>query len=198
MYRLIVFFVIMRNTAIINAIYQLLIAYNPNSLVKKDADSFNYLIGQLVRQYDIPKANRHISKEAHELWGRLTNDNITNYYYNRPVPCNNITTSITCNLYTGSCKTGVSRTLNNGDNFKFRQLFHEDHVVPVSLIVQELLSLSQPISVTAIENTLQKMHMCILLKEEDRSIGRTRGRTLDFTANEVNVYNKNAIYIMPL
>ena len=37
------------------------------------------------------------------------------------------------------------------------------------------------------------MHMCILLKEEDRSIGRTRGRTLDFTANVVNVYNENGV-----
>ena len=53
MYRLIAFFVIMRNTAIINAIYELLIAYNPSSLAKKDADSFKYLIAQLVRQYDI-------------------------------------------------------------------------------------------------------------------------------------------------
>ena len=42
------------------------------------------------------------------------------------------------------------------------------------------------------------MHMCILLKEEDRSIGRTRGRTLNFKANVVNVYKENAIDIMPL
>ena len=47
---------------------------------KKEIDSLRYLLGQAIRQYDVPKENYHISQAAKERWDELSNDYILNYY----------------------------------------------------------------------------------------------------------------------
>ena len=55
----------MKNEAIIDSILCLLSEYQ-NEIVnskanKSDTDGLRYLIGQIIRQYDIPKKNYHLS-----------------------------------------------------------------------------------------------------------------------------------------
>lgn len=73
-------------------------------------------------------------------------------------------------------------------------MFHVDHIVPVKLILSELLNL-KVINSLNVSNILQKMYLCRILKEEDRRIGRTSGRTLSYKNNIVNVYNIYGIIV---
>jgi hypothetical protein len=75
-------------------------------------------------------------------------------------------------------------------------MFHEDHVIPVSMIFAELKK-STDIKSDKIKCILDKMHLCIILKEEDRKIGRTKGRSMDFDKTISHVYKEAEICIAP-
>jgi hypothetical protein len=97
-------------------------------------------------------------------------------------------------LYKGASKTPVQTTLNKNDKFNFRQMFHEDHVIPVSIIIDELKNL-KVVNATTVTSKLDQMHQCIILKEEDRNISRTKGRNLIFQQTINNVYAPAGIII---
>lgn len=181
----------MKNQAIIEAIRELLPTYQKlrmNSAYKGDANTLKYLIGQIVRQYDVPASNWHVSKAAEDRWCELTaNPNIRDYHYKDLVKCDKLAESKTYNVYKGASKAGVKRKLNSGSAIQFREMFHEDHVIPVSLMLDELAKMNS-ISAAGIKALLDKMHLCVILKEEDRVIGRTKGRSLDFQKTVNGVY----------
>lgn len=183
----------MKNKAIIESLMCLLKNYMTIS-DKVSKDSLHYLIGQTIRQYDIPKDNRHISQAAQQLWDRLTTANISDYHYRNWVTCDNLKDPVTLCLFNGANKNGDPKEFKNGDKFMFRQLFHEDHVIPVSLIFKELVMNTQ-LNYSDIENLLNKMHLCVILKNEDKILGRTAGRTLSFEETIENVYKKNNIIL---
>lgn len=180
------------NQAVINAIIALLPTYQSAS--GRNAQNLRYLIGQLIRQYQLPKDNWHISQAADNRWNQLTTDSIWKYHYKDVVTCDKLSSPTTYGLYKGASKTPVQTTLNKNDKFHFRQMFHEDHVIPVSLIIDELKNLNV-VNVTTVTSILDQMHMCIILKEEDRKISWTKGRSLKYQQTINNVYTPAGIII---
>ena len=71
-------------------------------------------------------------------------------------------------------------------------MFHEDHIIPVSLILKELTGMQNP-QAESVEQCLNSMHICVLLKEEDRELSRTKNRTLSFEENVEKVYGASEI-----
>ena len=186
----------MKNEAIIESIQCLLKGYQ----AEKDEEtkkSLKYLISQSIREYDIPAGNWHLSEEAHRRWNELTTDDIKKYHYRDEVNCDKLSRTVTYNMYKGASKTGSLQTLSNGSTFPFNNMFHEDHVIPVSLIFGEMVKM-KPVSRKAIEDLLNGIHICVLLKEEDRKreLGRTKGRCLDYKTTIKNVYEKNKIKLV--
>lgn len=185
----------MKNEAIIKSIQILLEAFIANKAEgnKVDNGSINYLLGQSIRQYDIPKEKRHISKDAQARWDSLnvTIGNIQDYHYKKKVTCYP-SKPMCVNLYTGAKKEGKPRTITKGSHFEFREMFHEEHVIPVSLIKKKLVDLN-PINEKEIKELLEKMHICVILKDENRIINTMKGRTLDFEETIENVYKKAGI-----
>ena len=189
----------MRNTVIVDSILCLLSAYKnelsktfPN---KDDKASLRYLLGQSIRHFQIPLSNRHISVASDIRWKELSTKKIENFHYRDTVVCDNLKTAKSFLLFNGAHSNGVQTTLSRNSKFIFRQMFHEDHVIPVSMILEDLTNLPI-INRCSIENILNKMHLCIILKEEDRKIGRTRGRSLDYDKTIANVYIPNGINIL--
>ena len=158
------------------------------------------LLGQSIRQYDVPEKNYHISQAAKERWDELSNDCIRNYWYRKQVKCDKLTVAKRFKLYKGSEKEGKEELLNPGDPLVFRQMFHEEHTIPVSLIMNELTGSSKISTMKDIEGLLDSMHISILLKDEDRDInakfGKTNGRSLIFSDNVKNIYNKCGITLL--
>ena len=167
---------------------------------KKDIDSLRYLLGQSIRQYDVPEENYHISQAAKNRWDELTNDCIRNYWYRKQVKCDKLTAAKWYKLYKGSTNAGTPALRNPGETFEFRQMFHEEHTIPVSLIMNELTNNSKISTMKDIKELLDSMHVSILLKDEDRAInakfGKTNGRSLIFSDNVKNIYNKCGITLL--
>lgn len=190
-----------KNRALIDSIKRLLDAFHELSdLSNQDKtvlSGLRYLLGQSVRQYVIPSENHHVSKAALDQWKCLSKDKIENYRYRDMVKCDNLNKPKCFRLFKGANNKGAYRKLSPNESFIFRDMYHEDHVIPVSLILNELIS-AEKINIEMIKNTLDKMHMCVILKIEDRKIGRTRERTLDFEKNKKDVYEANEIEIIDI
>lgn len=187
----------MKNSVIIDSILCLLKAYKTlkdSESNKSDLGSLRYLLGQSIRQYDIPKQNLHVSRAALDFWKTLSTQKIGDYHYRNTVVCNNLKTDIEVKSYTGATSTGTTFSLKPGKTFIFRNLFHEDHIIPVSFILNELIDMDS-VDKESIENCLNKMHLCVLLKKEDRNLGRTQGRG-DFETTIKNAYKD--IEVLPI
>lgn len=188
----------MKNDALIDAILCFLKEYKneaaksqPN---KEDLEELHYLIGQTIRQYNIPKKNFHLSKGAKDLWDKLSTKDILDYHYTETVVCDKLSKTIKCNSYKGASKTGESLSLSKGSKFVFRKIFHEDHIVPVSLIWETMRD--NPMDKQSLKKLLDKMHICYLLKDEDRRIPTTKGRSLDFLETIDNIYTPAGIRLV--
>ena len=188
----------MKNEAIIDSIMCLLSAYkkemaapNPN---KADLKSLKYLINQTIREYKVPRGNHHLSRRAFDRWENLSTEDIMIKHYKDKVVCNKLKGSVKYKLYDGASKTGTLTELTKDRGFEFRKMFHEDHVIPVSMIFDEMIKMSV-VDKQSIENLLNGMHVCVILKEEDREIGRTKGRSLDFDTTIESVYNHAGIFL---
>ena len=185
-----------KNEAIIKSIIVLLKAYRTFhgqiNIDKAALISFRYLLGQSIRQYDIPIENYHISQAAFERWEQLSKDKIERYHYRDLVKCNNLTKLYRFKQFKGASKSGNPRKLHPNGSFVFRDMFHEDHVIPVSLILNELIKI-KTVDENSVKVQLNKMHICIILKEEDRKLGRTINRTANFLDTINNVYKPKGI-----
>ena len=192
----------MKNRTIVQSIYRLLAGYKQMKAkgCKKDIDSLRYLLGQSIRQYDVPEENYHISQAAKNRWDELTNDCIRNYWYRKQVKCDKLTAAKWYKLYKGSTNAGTPALRNPGETFEFRQMFHEEHTIPVSLIMNELTDNSKTSNKKDIEKLLDSMHISILLKDEDRAInakfGTTKKRSLIFSDNVKTIYDKCGITLI--
>lgn len=192
----------MKNRVIVQSISRLLAGYKKMKAkgCKKDIDSLRYLLGQSIRQYDVPEKNYHISQAAKERWDELSNDCIRNYWYHKQVKCDKLTAAKKYKLYKGSKKEGEEELLHPGGMFVFRRMFHEEHTIPVSLIMNELTDNSKTSNKKDIEKLLDSMHISILLKDEDRAInakfGTTKKRSLIFSDNVKKIYDKCGITLL--
>lgn len=179
-----------KNNHIIKAVACLVEAYQGLEGNGTEQGGVKYLLGQTIRQYAIPAEKCHVSKAAMELWNELTSSDIRNFWYREAVKCDRLEGEKILPRYVGSkSEPEVDKPiiLHHDSTFCFRDVFHGDHVVPVSLILDELVKLDC-ITIENVQAILDKMHVCRILKSEDRQLGRTHGRTLDFEETIRNVY----------
>jgi hypothetical protein len=191
----------MKNDAIIDSILCLLKEYKSEAVKiqtskrKTKLKSLKYLISQSIRQYDVPERHRHLSKKAYARWNQLTTDDIMAKHHNDKVDCDRLTDAVReYQLFTGAKNAGEPSEISE-DGFKFGKMFHEDHVIPVSLIFGELTKKNN-FKRKEMKHLLNKMHTCIVLKEEDRRLGRTKGRSLSYKATIENVYQKRHVDLL--
>ena len=148
----------------------------------------DYLLGQIIRQIDVPAERKHLSIRAIEKWKELglKEADIWNYNYQDWISCN---TSASVNKYKGASKNGESVNVANNGGFKFRDVFHDEHTVPIHDILEELFNIpKEQLTHEKISEILDKIHICRILKSEDREIRPkyNRGCELDYK----KIYNK--------
>ena len=130
--------------------------------------SSHYLIGQLVRNVWTPQDHYYVSKEAFCLWNRITNQNQRNYYYRDSVTC--LHDDIRVWKYKGSSDEHSEVTLKKGEKFIYRDVFHDEHIIPIKVIIDDLLSLPEPNPSTIKEILEKELFVCRRLKYEDRKM----------------------------
>lgn len=164
-----------------------------------------YLLNQTVRQYWHREGHKCASKKAIELWNKLKLEkNIYDYYYQMPVEYKN-EEPVHIKLYVGAKSTPSEEkdiVFSDENNFfRFRQVFHIEHIVPIGIIIKQLLEIDLSKDKNdvyrEIEKILNKIYVCYMLKEEDRAlnkISKTK-RSDDYLYVLNNDYKKAGIEI---
>jgi len=134
-----------------------------------------YLLGQTLRQLSLSPNKRYISLEADKLYKSLCipDDQVFKYYYQMKV-INYSEKQIFVDLYKGASKSShTQKALNKGDAFLQREVFHDDHIIPIKLIIETLLKIKNP-NHENVFNVVKDISICRMLKGEDRRLTRTK------------------------
>ena len=128
-----------------------------------------YILGQTLRQICVPENNMHISEAAYD---KLVNYNI--------IPTVDSIFNITREYFK---MDGYSKA--------FHKEFTDDHVIPLHYIIEELYELEYADKLTpkSLYEVLEKIHICIITKEEDKKLSKsgfrqTRKGDFDYIINE--------------
>lgn len=130
--------------------------------------SANYILNQLLRQIKIPDKNWYISYKASILWKKITTDDIENYKYQSKVTMTN-SERLEVITFKGNSNNKIPKPLEKGGSFAYREVFHDEHIIPINVIIKELDKLTSP-TYESVVDIISKIHICRILKSEDRDI----------------------------
>lgn len=156
-----------------------------------------YLLNQVLRNYNVPPERYHVSKAAKELWDSITDDDIKNYYYHEKV-VNTKSDSVCVVEYKGSSKSGHERAIKKGEGFVYRDVFHNEHAIPIDTIMNEIIDLAKnnALDYASLDKALNKIHICRILKMEDREIKNKYKRPNSYDEVLKTVYAEAGITII--
>lgn len=189
------------NNKTIEIIINLIKIYNSNEDEFNDYEIYKsgirYLLGQTLRQLIIPKSKHYLSYEASKLWRRISlvsDERIFEKYYTDRV-CHNNELAVEVKTYKGASNTPRKRNLNKDDTFSFREVFHDDHIIPMNMIVKQLLEL-EDLNRSNVMDIIKNISICRMLKSEDRRIKEKRKRTFNELEIVEKLYSKYGIYVI--
>lgn len=167
-------------------------------------NSLNYLINQTVRQFHLDSSHFFVSKEANKCWNEIVADGqrIEDCFFGEIIECKDVEHPEKYPRYVGANKRGSSTCLFHRKGkcyFKFNDLFHCEHIVPVCQIVDALLGLDNP-SDSSVNEILSQIYICKMLKKEDRDIKEKskRGDDLNYMRIYKTIYHDAGIIIEKL
>jgi hypothetical protein len=155
--------------------------------------SCSYLLGQIIRCYQIPKSNYHISVAANDLWKSLTSESIDRYFYNENIKCDRAD-HIQVLKFKGNENNGTLVTIEQNAKLKYNDVFHNEHTVTISTVVKKLLE-EKDLTYENVSAILNQMHICRVTKVEDRKIERKSARSFDFHDVLTQLYSPAGIEI---
>ena len=155
-----------------------------------------YLLGQILRQ--IPVTKKYVSDEAQKLWNQLTNEDIWKYNYQDKVQTKN--KDVIVKKYKGASKTAEDKKGKAvGNSFIFREVFHDEHIIPIAVIIDELLELKDgEITPEKVAEIIDKICICRITKEEDRKIKPRSNRPPNLLKAYNEAYIPNQVKITSL
>lgn len=140
-----------------------------------DHGGAKYLLNQTIRQLWLPTSRMYLSIEADKLFKKLgyKDEDIFLHFYRMKITNKNEEV-VTVSLYKGaSSKPHDEKSLKIGESFLLREVFHDDHIIPITHVIEKLLMVNEPNR----ENVfviLKDISICRMLKDEDRRLSRTR------------------------
>ncbi len=158
-----------------------------------------YILNQMLRQLKLPVSHIFVSERALNLWNKITDDNILEKNYRDRVKCKSEE-----NLphYIGNRKTPEleSLSIKVGSTFTYNDVFHDDHIIPLKVIIDKMINLENSIlNRENINAIIEQIYICKMLKEEDRLITHKSKRAddlsqiLDEDYNKIKVFNANEL-----
>lgn len=191
-----------QNNKVFDIIINLMSGIKSNNLLTSKLDNekvelYNcrYLLSQVLRQYNLPLEHYLVSKKAYEKWSKIRSDNIFNYKY-RDTIYKTTDDYVVVDKYKGSNKEPYEKdvVVKKGESFVFNDVFTDEHVVPINIIIKELLSLKN-YDYLSIKEVLDKIYICKILKEEDYMIKNKSTRSIDYREVIINDYYDAGILI---
>lgn len=140
----------------------------------------NYLLNQALRQYALPSERILVSEEANKLWLSLTKDKDIRTFSHRSAIMVESSVPVFVEKYKGASKTPYEiGEVKQGDTVIFNDVFTDEHVVPIKVIIKELIALPT-LDYESVREVLSKMYICKVLKKEDHAIKKKSNRSLDY------------------
>ena len=152
-----------------------------------------YLLGQIIRQYNIPEDHYYISVAAENKWKELSNENIWDFVYRDSITCTS-EVPVSVKKYKNNEKDPTKDVIKNGENFIFRDIFHDEHIIPIRVIIENLLKLDT-LTYENVEKILNQIYICRILKSEDRNIKPKSNRPFDFEIVKKQIYEPQNIIL---
>ena len=131
--------------------------------------NYEYLLNQIIREYIIPDNHWWISEAADKLWHSITNKNISQYRYRQKILCDKADGTQCVKKYTGNGNSFTTELVQNNSRHVFNSIFIAEHVIRVDEIIKQLVEIS-PLDCKTTRAILDKMHICRMLKEEERKL----------------------------
>jgi hypothetical protein len=101
------------------------------------------------------------------------------------------------NKYSGASKNALVESI--GKDFIFRDVFHDEHIIPIAVIIEELLKLKDSeITPEKVAKIIDKICICRITKEEDRKITPRYKRSSDLSEAYETAYKPNQVKITSL
>lgn len=184
----------MEHNVVIEFIKTLVRASKNGNCIEENGEKIHntsYLLNQTLRQYELKHEHYFISEKANLLWERLTSEDIMSCYYQHKVKCDRAT-GIIVREYVGNSKHSNERLINKDDVITYRAVFHDEHIVPINIIQQELNDLAT-LDDESVKTVLGKIRICRMLKEEDKETVNKRNRSSDYRKAIADNYTPKGI-----
>ena len=164
---------------------------------KDEKVNFQYILGQSIRQWNIPSENWHTSKAALKLWALITDDEIRYRDYKETFTCK-CQHSILVPTFRGTTRKFESVILKeltskrivrgkekNDNKYVYNDIFITEHTTPVSDVILALKECychhkesdsRKSLLSKEFVTILNKIHKTQMLKIEDRRIKECQNR----------------------
>lgn len=152
--------------------------------------SAKYLLQQIIRQINIPYENIYISKKALNAWNKYICEDIKTKSYRDLIVCKKDWKNRP--KFKGAERNPIFVNTNAGSKFHFNETFHDEHIIPVNDIINNLLNLqlnNNDSDLINIENILKKLCLCKILKEENIALNQTCKSNRSSDLNVDNIFN---------
>ena len=133
------------------------------------------------------------------MWNQLTNEDIWKYNYQDKVLVKE-NKDVIVKKYKGASKTAEDKEGKAvGNIFIFREVFHDEHIIPIAVIIDELLKLKDgEITPEKVAEIIDKICICRITKEEDRKISPRYKRSSNLSEAYETAYKPNQVKITSL
>ena len=190
-----------RKNEVLNLIINFVKAINEGTFKDNNyqINSPRYLLNQILRQIQLPESNYFISERAKQKWLELSKENIKNYYYQKHVLCEN-NNPVIVKCFKSNSNNFAKKELVNGNKFVYKDVFHDEHMIPIDIIIKKLCEfyLSGQLNYNNVEQTINNIYICKMLKEEDRNIKIKYNRPFELDKVIQNIYLPAGIKIEKL
>ena len=111
----------------------------------------DYLLNQVIRQYNVPQNHYYYSEKARELFNghlKVKNNELKTFkdcYYREQLIC---ISTVEGRLYKGAANTPYNKAeegkflIKKDREFPFKDAFHLEHIIPITKIIEKLEKLN--------------------------------------------------------
>jgi hypothetical protein len=157
------------------------------------------VLEQLLRMIWIPAERRYVSTKCLELWKALFSDDKFFYDYNyRDKIIIDKDYSGEVIIFKGASSKGQATKVSKGDPIVFNDVFHDDHIIPISKIIKRLLMMSDLTEQKVEEVIMSSLSICRMLKTEDRNLKNKSNRPMDEDEIIQTLYRDKGITVQRL
>ena len=156
--------------------------------------AIKYLLNQTLRNYWIPKEHFLISEAANNLWKTIQSKDMWNVFYKECVTVES-EEPVYLDIYKGASNQFIRRPFSNGEKFCYKDVFHDDHIVPIDQIIDELVAL-ETVDDESVKRIIAKIYVCKMLKKEDRELHNKTKRPSNVSDVINGIYSNNGIRVL--